>query len=93
MPAAERPAADRAPDACCNAPEGRHVLSSIAVDTNDAIRAEEQLGTRLVEFPGEWVAVVDHRLIDAAPSLAELHERVGPHATIFRVASDPTALQ
>jgi len=42
----------------------------------DQVRAEELLSERLNGFQGQWVAVRDHTVVESAPTISELMERL-----------------
>ena len=58
----------------------------------EQVRAEEALGRVLSQYAGQWVAVVDHAVIQHADTLDGLLERIkGPEeeAEVFRVPENP----
>lgn len=54
----------------------------------EAVAAEERLGEELLAYTGRWVAVRDHKLVDADDTLAGLLARVGPTVEVFRVMAN-----
>ncbi len=50
----------------------------MAVEIQQALAAEEALGETLADHAGQWVAVQEHRVVNHAPTLAALLERVEP---------------
>ena len=60
----------------------------------EQIAAEHNLGTRLDQYAGQWVAIRDHEVVVAAATLGELLEQIGEEGNeveILQVARNPHA--
>ena len=58
------------------------------------VKAEEEFGVELMEYAGQWVAVADRAVVQAANTLDELLERVDgqeQRVEVFRVPKHPDA--
>jgi hypothetical protein len=64
------------------------------MNTHEHARAEEALGSDLVQYAGLWVAVEDHAVIADDPDLGNLVGRLNGQrdtAEIFKVREDPAS--
>lgn len=59
-----------------------------AKELERARRAEEQLNDDLRDYADQWVAIKDHQVVEHAPTLLELRQRVKP-SEIDRVQRVP----
>jgi hypothetical protein len=57
----------------------------------EQVQAERRLGDTLDQYPGEWVAVLNHEVIAHADTLEALLEQIeaSEEVEVFQIAEDP----
>jgi hypothetical protein len=62
----------------------------------ERVQAETDLSSRLVQYAGKWIAVIDYAVVQSADTWDELLERLEEEeretARVFRVPTHPEAI-
>lgn len=66
------------------------------VTVAEQVRSEQRLSSKLLDYAGKWVAVIDFDVVESAATWDELLERLDTEqrerAEVFHVAEHPDAI-